>query len=235
MAQVDTLIIGKWDYDNVMRIGETEPISPALLKILVGKNSYYQFSNNHRFKGYESDKYVYGTWQFSADHAAITLINQRGDIYPYRIAKLTADTLIFSIRKSYHTLVKTKDTAIAEIADTINEAQRKALTVKVSIKQLTGRWVLTSVQDTTQTPKINTMVTDVYKGAWYELRQDGICTWKMLKEEKRGKWALWNGNRSVAIIDNDGYGIVWDISFVSSVKLVLQRYGSDIKFTFKRE
>ena len=95
MAQVDTMIIGKWDYGNVRRVDETEPVSPALLKILVGKNSYYQFSNNHLFKIYESDRYVYGTWQVAADHTHIIMITQKGDIYPYPIEKLTADTLIF--------------------------------------------------------------------------------------------------------------------------------------------
>src|SRR5690606_9289493 len=106
-------------------------------------------------------------------------------------------------------------------------------TVVGSADELSRKWLLTEFRDSLETAEVNDQMTAIVKGSWFDFRKDGRYSRKMITHEKSGRWKFQNGNRTLIMIDDDGFGSVWNISFISPTELVLQRPGTSVQHIFR--
>jgi hypothetical protein len=228
-AQVRELLIGKWDYHTIRNIDEAEPISRSLLKIVVGDNSFYQFTKDQKYIAFENNSFHNGDWRLEQNNTKLVLVSELGNTYTFEIISLTKHTLVLLIKgEAYHTLVRSHGLFKG------NQSSVSSIPgeVQASIEELSKKWVLTQLMDSLETSEINIQMTEFVKGGWFEFNGNGSYAKKMITHEKNGVWKFQNDNRTIIMIDEDGFGSVWNICFISGAKLILQRPGTSIQHIF---
>lgn len=228
-TQPRELLIGKWDYHAIRKVQEAEPMPEPLLKIVVGNNSFFNFSRNHRYVAYENNYYARGEWQLDHNNSTLVLIPESGIRQTFEIVTLSKSTLILLKQgDAYHTLVKNRE----PFHQVKNHVSPEAGIAQATPEEISRRWVLLELQDSLESEEVNKQMTEFVKGGWYDIRANGVYAKKMITQEKTGRWKLQNENRTIIMIDDDGFGSVWNISFVSPAKLILQRPGTSIRHIF---
>ncbi len=229
-AQVREKLIGKWDYYTIRNVEEKEPISRSMLKIVVGEDSFFNFYRDGKYVSFENNAYFQGNWKLADNNRMLVLTSELGNTQSFEVVSLTAHTLVLLIRDdAYHTLVK--DSQPFQLAR--NEAPPDPGTATATSEELSRKWVLTEFRDSLETADVNEQMTLIVKGSWFVFRKDGGYSKKMITHAKSGKWKFQNGNRTLIMIDDDGFGSVWNISFISPAKLVLQRPGTSVQHIFR--
>ncbi len=225
-TNTDTLILGKWVYGNVTRIGATKPIPEFQMRLNVGKNGSYHFLKNNRFRTCGGNC-VNGDWKIEKNNKYIFLKTDEGKIFRFEITKLTNDTLSLNIRnKSIHTLINIPNAEDFEDKRD-NEAPN---TVRAKREQLIKRWKLSGIKNEKQKSSTNQSVADTYSNTTYEFLANGNLISKVLKEQT-GNWKLGNDNTEIYMMfDNDGS--VWEIISVTKNELIIKRPNSDNHYIF---
>jgi len=229
LAQPRELLVGRWEYEQIRLIDESEPFSQSMLKIVVGNNSYYHFSKEHEYVVHQNNSTTSGQWALSDSNRKLILTSDKGNITSFEIVSLTRNTLVFLVKgQAYHTLTKTKDSH----HEVVHHAKQEVHTVRASPDQLLRKWVLIELQDSLGNQDVNRKMTEFVKGGWFEFRGNGIYSKKMITREKNGEWKFHNDNRTIIMMDEDGFGAVWNICFISQARLILQKPGSSVKHVF---
>ena len=229
IAQTNELLVGRWEYDQIRLVDESEPFSQSMLKIVVGSNSYFHFAKNHEYVINQNNAVSAGQWRLSDNNTKLILTSDRGNITTYEIISLTKNTLVFLIKdKAYHTLTRAKDSH----HDAVQHPRHDVHTVRATSEQILKKWVLVELEDSLGNQEVNKKMTEFVKGGWYEFKNNGYYAKKMITREKNGEWKFQNDNRTIIMMDEDGFGAVWNICFISSARLVLQKPGSSVRHVF---
>ncbi|HLT75649.1 MAG TPA: hypothetical protein VKZ68_11195 [Ohtaekwangia sp.] len=230
-AQIREKLIGKWDYYTIRNVEEKEPISRSMLKIVVGENSFYNFYRDGKYILFENNAYFKGNWKLADNNKKLVLTSELGTTQSFEVVSLSANTLVLLIKNdAYHTLVR--DNQPFHLTRIENQTD-PAGTVVGSADELSRKWLLTEFRDSLETAEVNDQMTAIVKGSWFDFRKDGRYSRKMITHEKSGRWKFQNGNRTLIMIDDDGFGSVWNISFISPTELVLQRPGTSVQHIFR--
>jgi hypothetical protein len=228
-AQTPELLTGKWDYHSIRKVNEEEPMSGVLLKIVVGDKSFYRFGKDNKYTLFENNSYVRGKWELSSRNTRLMLTTESGIARTVDIVSITRSTLVLLVDgKAYHTFVKSGSNG----AEDVQVLSPPDGTVAASKEQLARHWVITELRDSLENEEINRRMTDFLKGGWVELRSDGMYSRKMVTDEKTGHWKFQNDNRTIIMMDEDGFGSVWNICYVSPSKLILQKPGTSVRHIF---
>lgn len=228
-GQVPELLIGKWDYHTIRNVDDEQPINKSLLKIVVGNNSFYQFARDHSYISYENNAYFQGEWKLAENNRKLLLTSARGTIQVFEVISITKHTLVLLIKdQAYHTLVRGTEPVHFSAKGNDHETG----IARASAEDICRKWVLTELRDSLETREVNIQMTEFMKGGWFDLSANGVYARKMITHEKKGHWKFHNDNSTLIMIDDDGFGAVWNICFISPGKLVLQRPGTSIQHIF---
>lgn len=218
---------GKWYFSAIRRQDEQEPVSQKLMEFAVGRNSFKQFNANSRLIAYENGDYSYGTWKLTDDMKKLMTISDAGNINVYIITRLTADSMTLFVAEKYVSFVHAHDT----LSHDRGVYQTPVNAIKATHKQLVNKWVFSSLTDSVGTPR---PLSDVLKGTWYDLREDGTYS-KKVTSSKTGKWDLQENGKLLVVIDDDGSGKCWYILDVSNRTLTLQAPGFNDRIIYEAE
>lgn len=220
-AQTETDVVGKWYFESIRREDEAEPISRTAMEFVVGKNSFKQFMDDHRFVTYDNKKYNYGTWTWIAKRNQVMMISDDGNIFRYDITHLVADTMMIHVPGRYVGFIKAHDS----LAQDKPANALTTPTVRATTKQIAKKWTLSEVISPS---KQVIDPTSLLKGSWYDFKTDGTYV-RRYTQEFKGTWQFADDGHSLITIDENGIGAFWSIIEVSDKKLVLQALRKDAK------
>ena len=218
---------GKWYTNNIIRMAESDTVSKATLELLLGRNSFNQFSANHRYITFQNNSYSYGTWELNGNKLHL-LNDQNGGVFSYEVNRVSKDELLLSISGKLISFVKAKDSLAADKKPEPDTTPR----VKANKSQVAKKWYFSKI---IELPENRSATADkIFKNSWYDLRNDGTCTRKFSKPVE-GTWELTDGGKRLLIIDNTGIGQVWDIAGISGNELILQLPNGKVQRVYSTE
>jgi hypothetical protein len=131
--------------------------------------------------------------------------------------------VFFIKEKSYITLIKSNDGEA-----NVDEQLQNTISVKASAKQIAKQWIL---KESKSSPGTNSF-TKQQDRPWFDFKPDGSYS-RMTIRIKKGHWYFENNNTSIALIDENGEGQLWNILSVSSNQLVIQKPNTDGRQIFE--
>jgi hypothetical protein len=217
------LIVGKWQCTAFQPLN-SEPYSQELIDYFLGKDNYRTFYSNNQYLLSERNKLYFGNWELSeVNNKLVITISDGGDIRSFKIVKLTNDTLILLNWKKA-TLLFSK---IEEnVLDTLIQPQIINSSVVATSKQICKKWILKDIKlenSFTKEEKLaNTIFSNAFKSSWYSFSKDGTAL-SYFGELLKLNWYFTNENKSIAIVDENGDGSLWNIKSISDSELVIQK------------
>jgi hypothetical protein len=202
-----------------MRVGESEPVTPQTMRVIVGENGFFHFLPNHRFKTC-AFSCVNGRWEFEKSTNKISFFSDDGKINVYTIVRGDNDTLVFNIRNvSIHTLASDPDAAPFTDSVKIQAASGK----RFKARQLKKRWELVNISEEKNVPADFRPSTMIFKKIIYTLSENGEAS-SIHYKKKSGTWSLADHSHSLQIMYGDE-GDLWHIVSLSKTELVLKKPG----------
>ena len=218
---------GKWYTNNIIRMAGSDTVSKATLELLLGRNSFNQFSANHRYIAFQNNSYSYGTWELNGNKLHL-LNDQNGGVFSYEVNRVSKDELLLSISGKLISFVKAKDSLIADKKPEPDTTPR----VKANKSQVAKKWYFSKIIEVPENRSAT--ANNIFKNSWYDLRNDGTCTRKFSKPVE-GTWELTDGGKRLLIIDNTGIGQVWNIAGISGNELILQLPNGKVQRIYSTE
>jgi hypothetical protein len=225
-AQNSDGIIGKWKYSSVPNAKELDSAKLKMFEQFFGETSLYLKADAHYTALMMSKEE--GSWVYDAASQMLTLTADKGTISQLTAELIAKDTMLLSLAKG-KTLTMAR--TIPGATDEAVAITPKPELASITPQQLCKKWFLHSREVPGRTKEQSQLVTDLFKGTFFNFKPNNTYDVLVGKISESGSWTLDNNNTTIYLaVDNAKK--FWTIKKASANELVLAKGNSEEIWTF---
>lgn len=225
-AQTDAGIIGKWKYSSIYNAAQQDSAKLTMLDQFFGNTTLYlKSSTQYTLVMMAKEE---GNWVYDTASKMMTLTANKGTISQLTLDLIAKDTLLLSLAKG-KTLVMTR--AMPDATDEPASQAVKPGWKPITPQQLCKKWFLQSREVPGRTKEQSQMVTDLFKGSFFNFKLNNTYEVVVGKISESGTWSLGNNNSTLYLAVDESKKF-WNIRSITASELVLIRGNGPEVWTF---
>lgn len=217
-------LFGKWDFHKLETKKEIDEQGKEIMNRMF-TNMSYQFNTDNTYNIKMRKKTEVGKWELNGN--TISTTNENGLISKIKFVLKSNDTLKLEMDKNEY-LVLLKDKNYKEETEPKTEPKQPIKTVSVANETLLcKKWYLIKKIKPNRTEEQLKLVSDVFKGSYFEFYNNGKYKIEMLKIVEKGTWTLNNNKSEIIQKKSDNTSVIWKILKITEDELLINQGDSN--------